>query len=550
MHPRRLIVPLVAAAFLAVVAGGSAAASVPGTSLPLSGYGHMLVDSATNHVFITGSSSDSTILVRNADGSAAGSIAGETGAGGMVIDGGTLYVARCGAGVIDEFDTTTLTSGGSIAAANIGGGCDLAEAGGALWYTDSSNHLVSVTLDVGHTTTVTGFLVDGRLATTPAHPTWLVGVFSEAYVDLFDATDPTAPTELATTFSPSGGDAINDIAVTADGAELLVASGAPYHIIVLNLPDLTDAGTTYGTNSNYPKAIAVSSDGTLVAAGALAFYDKDVYLYASGSQTAKSTWDFGGTSDTLYPGGLAFSADATKLYAISKGSTGSGVVLHVLPTVPVAKGKVSIKASASTVLAGHGATITAHLGTASTNRRLSIYRTPAGGTAILITTARVNRNGNLAVTVHPSATTRYTAVWSGDATHAQTSAGVTVKARLIAHAKAQGGYRTVKGVRLYHYARSCSGSSHTRCPSFLTSSTPLLPGHTVNVVVQAQRASGSWYTVVKGSQTTGADGKLLDIIYYTNRAAIGVPQRIHFTYPNDPAHLGNTSAWVHYRVTT
>jgi hypothetical protein len=509
----------------------------------------MLVDSATKRVFITGSSSDSAILVRNADASAAGSIAGEAGAGGMVIDGATLYVARCGAGVIDEFDTTTLASTGSIAAANIGGGCDLADAAGALWYTNSSNHLVSVTLDAGHTTTVTSFLVDGQLATTPAHPTWLVGVFSEAYVDVFDATDPTAPTELATTFSPSGGDAINDIAVTADGAQLLIASGAPYHIIVLNLPDLTDAGTTYGTNSNYPKAIAVSPDGALVAAGALAYYDKDVYLYTSGSQTAKSTWDFGGTSDTLYPRGLAFSTDATTLYAVSKGGTGSDVVLHVLPTVVVAKGKVSITASASTVLAGHGATITAHLGTASTNRMLSIYRTPAGGSAILITTSRVNRNGNLAITVHPTQTTRYTAVWSGDTTHAQTSAHVTVKARLIAHGKAQGGYRTVKGVRLYHYARSCSGASHTGCPTFLTSSTPLLPGHQVTVVVQAQRASGSWYTVIKATHATGVDGKLLDIVYYTNSAAIGIPQRIHFTYPSDPAHLGNTSPWVRYRVT-
>jgi hypothetical protein len=550
MRLRRLIMPLIAAAFLVVIVGGTAAASVPGTALPLAGYGRMQVDAAHGHVFITGGPSDSTILVRNSDGSAVGSITGESGAGGMALDGSTLYVARCGAGVIDEIDTATLTNVGSMAAANIGGTCDLAEAGGALWYTNSSNHLVSLTLDAGHTTTVTSFLIDGPLATTPAHPDWLVAVFSEAYVYVLDVSDPTAPTQLAVAFDPSNAGSITDTAITPDGAELLIASGYPYHIVVLNLPDLSDDGS-YPTNNNYPNAVAVTPSGALTAAGADAVSDKDVYLYDSGSQTAKSTWDFGGTSDTLYPRGLAFSADGTLLYAVSKGATGSGILLHVLPTAAQTTGSLSVKASASTVLAGHAVTITAHLGTASANRSVSIYKTPVGGSATLVTTGTVNSNGNLAVTVHPTVTTAYTALWSGDASHTQTtSSATTVKVRLIAHAAAKGSYRTVNGVHLYHYARSCTGSSHTGCPRFLTSSTPLIPGHQINLVVQAKTASGSWRTVLTGSHSTGSDGKLLVIIYYTNRAVIGISQRIRFTYPNDSGHLGHTSAWVQYRVTT
>jgi hypothetical protein len=141
-------------------------------------------------------------------------------------------------------------------------------------------------------------------------------------------------------------------------------------------------------------------------------------------------------------------------------------------------------------------------------------------------------------------------VWTGDTTHGQTTAPSTgVKVRLIAHAAARQGYRTVSGVRLYHYASSCTGSSHTNCPTILTSSAPLLPGHQVSLVVQA-RLSGTWRTILTGSHTIGSDGRLAIIVYYTNRAVIGVPQRIRFTYPKDPAHLGNTSKWVGFRVTT
>jgi len=95
--------------------------------------GRIVVDPATNHVFVTGAASDSAIVVRNEDGSAVKSITGESGAGGMVLDGSTLYVARCGWSVIDEIDAAKLAKTGSISAPNIDGTCDLAEAGGALW---------------------------------------------------------------------------------------------------------------------------------------------------------------------------------------------------------------------------------------------------------------------------------------------------------------------------------------------------------------------------------------------------------------------------------
>jgi hypothetical protein len=545
----RLRAPLVAAALIAFLAfGGSAAASVPNTSLPLHGYSRMVSDPANGRLFVTGGSSDSTILVRNEDGSAKGSIAGEAGAGGMVLDGSTLYVARCGWSVIDEIDTTTLTRTGSISAPDIGGTCDLAEAGGALWYANSSNHLVSVTVDAAHTTTDTGEVIDGELATTPAHPDWLVAVYSEAWVYVYDVTDPTTPSLLGSAFSPGTADAIDDIAVTPDGADVLIASGAPYELQAFALPGLTADGV-YPTD-NYPNSVAVSADGSLIASGSKSYSNKDVFLFPAGTSTAKAKWDFNSTDDVLYPHGLAFSADGTRLYAASKGSSGNAVVLRVLPAVTLPKGAVSLKTSASTIAAGHALTVTAHLGTASSNRTVSIYRKPVNGQQVLVKKGTVGPAGNLGATIRPTANATYTAVWGGDTTHAQTtSPGRAVKVRVVVHAAAKGGYRTAAGVRLYHYTAACGGARHTGCPTFAVSSTPPLPRHLTSVVVQA-RIGGIWRKVVGGSQRVGANGKLSLIIFYTGRGVVGVPQRIHFTFAKDAAHLGNTSAWVKFRVTS
>jgi len=193
--------------------------------------------------------------------------------------------------------------------------------------------------------------------------------------------------------------------------------------------------------------------------------------------------------------------------------------------------------------------VTAHLGTTSSNHVVSIYRKPANGVRALVKTGTVGPAGNFTVTVRPQANTTYTAVWGSDGSHGQTtSAAHVVKVRLVVHASARGGYRTVARVRLYHYGAACAGGRHTGCPTFLTSSTPLVGGHTVNALVQA-RIGGVWRTLVSGSQRTGAGGKLSLVVYYNGRAVVGVPQRIRFTFPKNAAHLGNTSAWLRFRVT-
>jgi hypothetical protein len=554
----RLTRPVLAAIILMLVcATGSATATVAGTTTGLTGFSHMLVDSAHGHVFLTGARADSKIVVENESGTAAGTITGESGAGGMVLDGTTLYVARCGWGVIDEIDTATLAKVGSFPAA-VGGTCDLAEAGGRLWYSDSTDQqfgdLESVSLDSAHTVVDSGVsLYQMIFATTAAHPSWLIVGESDqspTVVDVYDITDPTAPALLTHVFDLGGGGNLQDMAVTPDGSTLLTAAGAPYEIDAFALPGLTAAGV-YPTD-NYPNAVAVSPSGAKIAGGSMSYYDNDVFVFDTGDATSTARWDFTGTSDLLYPRGLEFSTDGTRLFAVSAGASGTSVVFHAMPTVVLPKGVVSIKASAATVVAGKAATVTAHLGSASTNRTVSIYRRPVGGTRTLVKTGVVNASGNLAVSVKPAANVAYTAVWAGDATHASTtSVAANVKVRLVMHGATVGGYGTSAGARLYRYSAACTRKAHTGCPRFIAYASPLLAGRTVTFVVQGRRsAAGVWKKMLSGSYKTAAGGRLGLVVFYSSRAVVGIHQRIHFTIAKDSAHLGNTSAWVQFRVTS
>jgi hypothetical protein len=557
MHLRRLTRPILAALMLTLAgATGSASAAAPGTTLPLAGFSHMLVDGAHGHVFVTGAASDSKIVVRNEDGTAAGTITGESGAGGMVLDGTTLYVARCGWGVIDEIDTATLTKTGSFAAA-VGGKCDLAEAGGRLWYSDSSDHqfgnLESVSLDSSHAVVDAGVsLYQMIFATTPVHPDWLIvgeGDQSPTVVDVYDVTNASSPTQLTHVFDLGGGGNLQDMTVTPDGSTLLTAAGGPYEVDAFALPGLLAAGV-YPTDP-YPNSVAVSPSGSKLAGGSMSYYDKDVFLFDTGNSTPGTRWDFKSTTDLLYPRGLAFSADGTRMFAVSKGASGSAVVLRVLPTVVLPRGSVTVHASAASVVYGKALTVTAHLGTASANRTVSIYRRPAGGARTLVKTAAVSAAGNLSATVRPAATVVYTAVWGGDAGHASTtSAGASVKVRLVMHGATQGGYGSSAGYRLYHYAGTCAGAAHSGCPRFIAHASPLLAGRKVSFVVQGLTASGSWRTLLTGSHNTRANGKLDLIIYYSGRGVVGVRQRIRFSIATNATHLGNTSPWVQFRVTS
>jgi len=543
--------PLVALAVTGAALIGAPASAT--TTLTLTGFNKMLV--GAGHVFITGASSDSSIAVLNPDGTLDTTISGESGAGGMVLSGSTLYVARCdGSDEIDEVSTDTLTKVGSFTA-HVGGTCDLALAGGRLWYSNSTDQqwgdLESVSLDSSHTEIDSGLsYYQAIFATTPVDPNWLVvgeAGLSPTTIDVEDVTDPNNLSQLASVSDPGGASNLGDMAVTPDGSTLLTASGSPYETESFSLPTLS-ASTVYPTDP-YPNSVAVSPSGDQFAAGSMSAYDKDVFLFHAGNTTAARTWDFNSTTITPYPRGLAFSADGRVLYAVTKSGTGAPVV-RVLQVMPA--GSLTIKPSKTITTNGKAVTVTAHLGTASTNKTVSIYRKGAtASSTVLVHTGKVGASGNLSYSVEPKLDTVYTVRWSGDATHAPTtSAGVRVNVHPVMHRQTAGGYRTAAGVRLYHFTTGCESAAHTGCPQFVAWPAPLAPGRTIKFVVQGRRTNGTWVKLVGGSFPSGPGGKLKLRIFYTSKALVGVPQRIQFSVAKNSSSLGATSTWLPFRVTT
>jgi sugar lactone lactonase YvrE len=528
-------------------------ASAPAHVPTVTGYSDMVVDPAGGRVFVAGGPASSGIDVFNPDGSLDTVIDGESGAGGMVIDGGFLYVARCGWSTIDVIDTDTLTRVGSMSAP-VGGNCNLGDADGRLWFSDATDdqlgHMESVAIAAPHTVIDAGFVVYPPVfADTPVHPDWLV--FGEAGLDpasvaVEDVSDPSAPSMIATNTLAANAGYLRDLAVNSAGTTLLTASNTPSDIQAYTLPGLT-LSHSYPIAS-YPDAVAASPSSGQVAGGSESGSGADVSLFAGGAASALTSWSFSPSSELTYARGVAFSPDGQHLYAVTAGASDAGPVLHVLSTVVLPKGKVSITHSLATVGYGKADTLTAHLGTSTASRSLQVWRTPVGGSPVLVHTGTAGAKGNISLVVHPAVDSTYTVKWAGDSGHAAATASVRVNVRLAMHAVTHGGYRTLDGVRLYHYTAACTSARHTGCPMFLAWAGPSQPGRSITFVAQGQTASGHWVTIAHGSAKTGTGGKLLLTIFYTSRALENVPQRIRFTMATDSANLGATSAWVHYRV--
>ncbi|MGH3427033.1 MAG: YncE family protein [Mycobacteriales bacterium] len=534
---------------LALIGGGSASAS---SVLPLTGYSHMVVDGPHGHVFVTGKSTDSAIAVMNTDGTPAGTITGETGAGGMVLSGSTLYVARCGANEIDEIDTTTLTKSGSFTAA-VGGTCDLALAGGRLWYSNAAGaqalgHLVSVSVDSSHAEIDSGLNLYGMIfATTPVHPDWLVvgeSGLNAPPVLLEDVSNPASVTQLGET---PGVDNVNDVAATPDGSTLLLADPSDWHVSSYALPSM-EKSTVYPTDA-YPNSVAVSPSGGQIAGGSDSTLSTDVWVFNTGNTTSQARTDFG-SAENLLPRGLAFSPDGTEVYAVTAPTSGVPT-FRVTSTVSLPPGSITIKRSAGHVVFGKGVTLTAHLATSTTSRSVTIYRKTAGSTNWAVAhTGTAGAGGNLTFVVHPTRKTSYYAGWNGDATHGITkSTVVVVTVTPVVHLQTKGGYSTVAGVRRYHYTAGCGKAAHTGCPTFLAWPAPLQPGRALSFVVQSRSGTGAWRTALKGSDIVGPNGKLQLTVFYVGRGIVGLSDRIRFSVAKSDAFLAATSSWKPFRVT-
>src|SRR5947208_10548953 len=264
-----------AVALVVLLTASSAQAS--STTIPLNSVQQVLLDSAHNQVFVSGQRDDpsqTSLFVMNTDGTLKQSIPGETLTAGLALDGTTLYVGRCAAGgtstdgIIDAIDTVTLTRIESIPvvlASNADAGpCNLAVAGGQIWYTpgDQWQHLASVDIAAPHTQhayAVGPLIYDEQFATTATDPNLLIVADSHSYgTDVYKFDVSGATPVLSKSLSMFDEGEVRGMAISPDGSTFVAAADAA--VWRYDVATLTQQGS-YSTNGARADGLALSPDG-------------------------------------------------------------------------------------------------------------------------------------------------------------------------------------------------------------------------------------------------------------------------------------------------
>jgi hypothetical protein len=333
----------VTAASAAVAVGSVAAVGLPAVSaqaattsvtLSISRYSHMLVDPAHRHIFIS-SAASSTILVTDYSGQTVATISNEPGADGLALstDGSTVYAALTTGDAVSAISTSTLAETARYAT---GDGTDptyVAYTSGKVWFgygaetqggigsIDPSTSPATVTLNATNDPFAAWYAAP--MVTASANGELVAGSppgYSPVTLASYDVSSGAA-TVLAPprfidppTYSSVASN-LGSMQITPDGADVVVANGAPYYHQIFQVSDLSAVGQ-YPTTA-YPNSVSIASDGT-VAAGVLDG-SPEVSLFAPGGSTPIRTYNFG-SYQVLAADGLAVTPDVSELFAITNSS--------------------------------------------------------------------------------------------------------------------------------------------------------------------------------------------------------------------------------------
>lgn len=428
---------LLAAGFVSVAAP-SRAATETAVPLPMTDFRDLVVDSTHGHLFLSGGGSNG-VVVRDLDGAAVTTITDEPGAWQMTLsdDSSTLYVALSAGDAISAVSTTTLTEVARYPTGVSTCPQSVAVTGGKLWFAygcvGQTPQVGSLDPSVGAASVRTHQVAGAyghmlRLQSSPSRPGLLVAGepgLSPSTLRLLDVTGG-APVVTA---SIEPGSNLVDMAVTDDGTHVITAYGSPYQHHSYRTTDLSGDGV-YGDPKAYPNAVATA--GRLVAAGRY-FGTPTVTVYDTDGSTIR-TFDWStpgvsgpGDSENLYQASLAFTADGSRMYAVTYDQTGGSIQLRVVL-------KPGGKDTPRLVLAGPGQARVDDpviLSGSLTSPELPI---PQGATI------QVERQGPDGVVTLPSVVPatdgtfsigdafprrgsyRYRATWGGDGTHTSVSA--------------------------------------------------------------------------------------------------------------------------------
>jgi len=292
--------------------------------LPVTTFGHMVVDPMTGHVFIS-SPDANAIVVLDYFANIVRTIPNEAGADGMVVSGSSLYVALTTAGAIDEISTTGLSRRRTLVS-GLEQPADLVMAGGRLWTTTGactnfSTQLVSIDPLTGAMdmypappNSNLSYCMEfaGSAALRNVLLAWDIGLSPATITEIDVSTG--APVALVSRREDILGN-LQDIAITPDGSAFITASGAPYEFDEWRMSDLMQDGVIY-PGVPYPISVAVNQAGT-IAGGLYSPTGWTLREYRLGRPDYLYSGAFGTQTNQLFARGLSFTPDGSRLLVVT-----------------------------------------------------------------------------------------------------------------------------------------------------------------------------------------------------------------------------------------
>jgi hypothetical protein len=423
---------------------GDVASFQPPTSLTpvgLASYSDMAVDDAHQHVFISGRDDDA-VVVMDFNGMSVTTITGLPGAEGLAIDQAThtLYVAEYAAPAIAVIDTQTLALRRTYAL-----GTDLCPqfvefTAGRVWFSYAcerppwTSGIGSVTLSSGavHTRQATPY-ENGTMPLTvdPTTPNVLYSGILGCPVVLSKWNVRTATPQLVGQYN--GGecspyDAMHDIVAVPGRGQLVTVGEHPFEGVSWKTSDMTPDATQYqGPGGYYPLAVTASSDGALVAIAGTGTEGVSVTVSKTGSSSAWSGFAAGGGNEVaVRENGLAFTGDASKLFAVVWDDVHNKEFLSVMSNPGVAGSffhfpdPVTVYMGDTVTLSG---TLTLADGASAAGQTVHLVRENASDDTekpMLDVTTDSSGTFTFSDIENEGGVMEYWATWDGDATHSGT----------------------------------------------------------------------------------------------------------------------------------
>jgi hypothetical protein len=201
---------------------------------------------------------------------------------------------------------------------------------------------------------------------------------------------------------------------------------------------------------------------------------------------------------------------------------------------------ISITAKPGTADANSSVHVTAHLGSPTTDRTVTLSAQPYQQSRQQFDSGPVDASGNRAADHNVQRRTTFIATFAGDSAYAPASAVVTVRVRAVVDAHLQGGSGTKGGYRLYHRNAGVNVFIHLQ---------PEYKG--ACIVMRAQRKSGgSWHSAAVSNCRadvirTNASGEVIAQLQPPHIAA--VPYRLRAEFHGGSGVAGRNGDWLYLR---